>query len=575
MPTMKRKQPDPAPDEAQSLNSTPRKRRTAAPKSFIENDTTEDSDVVVETPTKRPSRSTAARPKTVRIAAEPTEIESPTPKAKRKVLFETPTKSTAGARNQQVNGTPSRIQNADRSAKRKSAHVLLDPTEDDAWDGGEQLAQEIWEQEGDHDAGAPNGIASTIEGDAEEAANNDTEKADAAKPKRRAGRPKGAKNRRSPTPEGNLPPHERYFFQNRPGPVQTSNNTLAKLSLLTHEEYFEQLEKYTDAHKDEKEFLLEVHERSFPQWEFELSENFNICLYGYGSKWKLVNRFAEWLHQRHTSPPTIVVVNGYTSSVTVRYIFATIVGAVLGRDTPSKLGTQPTEVLGFLQSTLASNPPSSPLMVFINSIDAPALRRPAHQALLARLASIPSIHVLATADTPNFPLLWDVGLRDQFNFVFHDCTTFAAYDVEINVVDEVHTLLGRKVRRIGGKEGIGFVLKSLPENTQKLYRLLLTEILTLLGDQHVSDDEDGGVSTRKDDRGEEEGEETAIEWRTLYHKAAEEFISSSEMMFRTQLKEFYDHQMVVSQTDPSGAEMLSIHLSREEMEGVLEDLVAE
>ena len=142
-------------------------------------------------------------------------------------------------------------------------------------------------------------------------------------------------------------------------------------------------------------------------------------------------------------------------------------------------------------------------------------------------------------------------------------------------MDEVHSLLGRKARRIGGKERVGFVLKSLPENTRKLYRLLITEILSLLGDRNLSEDEDEGERAGRQGKGDNAPEEAAVEWRTLYHKAAEEFISSSEMMFRTQLKEFYDHQMIVSRTDSSGAEMLGLPLSRAEMEGVLEDLVIE
>src|ERR1700723_607508 len=98
-------------------------------------------------------------------------------------------------------------------------------------------------------------------------------------------------------------------------------------------------------------------------------------------------------------------------------------------DTPSKLGgAQPTEVLEFLQSAVRSRRSKSRVMVLIHSIDAPPLRRMAHQALLARLAATPSIHLLATADTPNVSLMWDLSLRDQFNFAFHDCTTFASYE---------------------------------------------------------------------------------------------------------------------------------------------------
>jgi origin recognition complex subunit 2 len=465
-----------------------------------------------------------------------------------------------------VCSTPSRTKNADQSAKRKSARVLFEQSEDEFWDGADRLAEEILEEESDDEANHEE----EEEGIVTPRARGTRAPTDATDtPRRPPGRPKGTRTRRSPTPEGELPPHERYFFQNRAGPPQTSNNTLSRVSLLTHEEYFENRTRYHDPHREEKDFLLNLHRRSFPQWNFEFSEQFNVCLYGYGSKRRLVLEFADWLHNRYgPSPPTIVVVNGYKPNLSIRSIFATIVGAMLGSDTPSKLGGQPTEVLEFLQSIVRSRRSQSQVMVLIHSIDAPPLRRMAHQALLARLAATPSIHLLATADTPNFSLMWDLTLRDQFNFAFHDCTTFAAYEAEWTVVDEVNQLLGRRGHRVNGRDGVGFVLKSLPENARGLYRILLIELLSAAG----SDDEDAGEkSVRREGGG--PGRECVVEFRTLYQKASEEFIASSEMMFRTLLKEFHDHQMITSRMDASGAEILSVPLSREEMEGVLEDLV--
>ncbi|KAI1932447.1 Origin recognition complex subunit 2 [Ophidiomyces ophidiicola] len=502
-----------------------------------------------------------------RLNTKPTNspADSPIPKSKKVASCLTPKRSNRALN--AVENTPSRSRNADRSAKKKSLGILLNPNDDDAWDGNEKLAQQIWDIQDDDVA--------------EDELNWNQENVDALEKTDDASEEPGVsqnhgkqlrarRHRRTPTPEGDIPPHEKYFFQNRPGPVLTSGNTLSNLSLLTHEEYFEHLEKLPDKHSKNKESLLEIHARSFPQWNFELSQGFNVCLYGYGSKRSLLQMFADWEYTRHMVPCPIVIVNGYTTNITIRSVFATIIQAVMGPDTPSKLGTQPTEVLDLLQSKLASNPPARPVLVLLNSIDAFSLRRQSHQALLARLASLPHINFVATADTPNFLLLWDISLRDQFNFAFHDCTTFSPYDIEFNVVDEVHSLLGRKVRRIGGKQGIGFVLKSLPENTRKLYRLLITELLMIMGDQQHSENAEGDepdTNSRQKD--------AAIEWRSLFNKATEEFISSSELMFRTQLKEFYDHQMVVSQIDSSGVEMLGVPLSQEEMESVLEDLVIE
>ncbi|KAF9894039.1 Origin recognition complex subunit 2 [Aspergillus nanangensis] len=556
---MKRKQPE---SDDERPVSTPKRQRTAT---IIgtPNGNTNGKASTDAPPSKRvkstPQKPTAATP----AALKESGLKTPTHRSKAKALFSTPTKSKVT-----TVSTPTRVRNADRSAKKKSARLLLEQDEDDIWDGADRLAEEILEDEINDSQKAiedDKDVVDTIEPSQGKKGSSKTP----ATPKRRAGRPKGAKNKRSPTPEGELPAHERYFFQNRAGPPRTSNNNLNKVSLLTHEEYFEKLGQYADPYQKEKAFLLDLHRRSFPQWDFEFHEGFNICLYGYGSKRQLLENYADWLCQKQKSgAPPIVVVNGHTPNISIRSIFATIVTAVLGADIPSKLGSQPIEVLELLQSVLKSRPAQTLITVLINSVDAPSLRRAANQGLLARLAATPKIHLLVTADTPNFLLMWDISLRDQLNFVFHDCTTFSPFETEFDVVEEVHSLLGRKGRRIGGKEGVEFVLQSLPENARNLYRLLLTEIVSLFDEGHNSDDEADGEGGHHGGK-----EEPGIEFRMLYQKAAEEFIASSEMMFRTLLKEFHDHQMITSRMDTSGMEILGVPLPRQEMEGVLEDLI--
>ena len=563
---MKRKLSDSGLENDHPAVSTPKRQRTTLvkPNGAVNGHApAPNGDASYELPTAPRGQSTPK--KANGVAATPLKesgLKTPTHKSKAQSLFTTPTKPKTPAA-----ATPSRLKNADRSAKKKSARVLFEQDEDGAWDGSEQLAEEILQE----DEPEANQAAEPVVESIEEGEKADKKKGDDTKaPKRRAGRPKGAKNKRSPTPEGELPAHERYFFQNRMGTVKTSNTTLNKVSLLTHEEYFEKVGQFVDPCKDEKEYLLSLHHRSFPQWYFEFEEGFNICLFGYGSKRRLVQQFADWLYHRTlpTSPPAIVIVNGYTPGISIRSIFATIATAILGDDLPSKLGAQPTEVLELLQSALKSRPANEePVTVLINSVDAPPLRRAANQALLARLAATPRIRLLLTADTPNFTAMWDISLRDQLNLIFHDSTTFTPFAVESDVVEEVHALLGRKGQRAGGKEGVGFVLKSLPENARNLYRLLLTELITVMDDGHQSDDEGPA------DGGGKGNEEQGIEFRLLYQKATEEFIASSEMMFRTLLKEFHDHQMITSRMDPSGMEILGVPLSRDEMEGVLEDLV--
>jgi origin recognition complex subunit 2 len=489
-----------------------------------------------------------------------------TPKSKRNPgLFETPSK--VRFTDVEEDATPKTARNADRSAKKKAAAKALEKSnalagsEEEASDGDE-LAREILSEQEDEEHGQGH------EEDVQAIREPET-------PKRGRGRPKGSKNKRSPTPElANLPPYEIYFWQNRPGAGKTSNNTLASHLLLNHDEYFAHRQAYKDPHQEERDFLLELHKSAFPQWVFELQEGFNVCLYGYGSKRPVIQALAEHIYDEEDKPPKIVVVNGYNTTLTLRDILTTIASTLFPKNV--KVPQQPAALQQLILETLTEKPPAQAVYLMINSMDAITLRRPLIQSTLATLAAHPKISLVATADTPNFPLLWDISLRQQFRFVFHDCTTFAPFDgAEIDVVESVNELLGRSGRRIGGRDGVGYVLKSLPENARNLYRILVAEQLAasidvedlVNGDEGGEDMEPIAGAVRKDTG------DASVGYRVLYHKAREELVCSTEHQFRTLLKEFYDHQMVESRRDALGTERLVVPFRRDDLEGLLEELV--
>ncbi|KAF2679540.1 origin recognition complex subunit 2 [Lentithecium fluviatile CBS 122367] len=573
MVSAKRKRSD---DDAE--DATPRKLRARARDG-------DDVDIPeMQTPSRKARGQPAAEAGTPKSILKKTGLlngtNGATPRSNRKLLFETPSKS---ANDQTPNGSPAIVRNADRSARRKSNRKLIDRAingvdsdDEEALDEEEALAEEILsdEEQQDTEAGAQ-----------EEIPVPDTPS------KRKPGRPKGSGKRgrprkekeRSPTPPTELPPHEEYFWQSRPGGTKTSNNTLPSQSLLNHDEYFQAMQAYQDRHEPEKEFLLELHSRAFDQWIFELEEGFNICLYGYGSKRPITEKFTARLYHHlleqssekgSKKTPKIVVINGYTSGTTVKDILTTIASTVIPTNT--KLPNQLTSLLAYIVDYLSENAPSQPIPVIINSIDSPYLRKGAVPSILAALAAHPSINLVCTADTPNFPLLWDVGLRSQYKFLFHDATTFAPYEAEIDVVETVNGLLGRSGRRIGGRDGVGFVLRSLPENARSLFRILVTEQLALLlmeGDNLEDDETPATPRNKKITQTKTTSESTqGVEYRVLYHKAVEEFVCSSEVGFRTLLKEFHDHQMIESRKDAMGTERLWVPFRLEELEGLAEDL---
>lgn len=507
-----------------------------------------------------------------------------TPRSNRRLVFATPTKE---ARDETPQGTPTLVRNADHSARRKSNRRLIDRTingsdnEDEVLEEEEILAEQIL-SDGEDDQ-AEQTTAAAVE---------DAIPVPETPSKRGRGRPKGtgknqlaakAKREREGTPPTGLPAHEEYFWQNRPGGTKTSTNTLSSQSLLNHDEFFQAMQSHVDRHAPEQATLLELHSRAYDQWLFELEEGFNICLYGYGSKRAISSEFTAHLyyHLLTQAPfkgtkktPKIVVINGYAPGITLKDVLSTVASAAVPN--PGKLPNQPTSLLTYILDHLSRDPPAHPVTIVINSVDSPGLRRSPTPTMLASLAAHPSINLVCTADTPNFPLLWDVGLRAQYRFLFHDATTFASYDAEIDVVETVNELLGRSGRRVGGRDGVGFVLRSLPEHARALFRIFITEQLALAYMEDGDDvEEEEAPTTPKNKKNAQLNNAEAhqgVEYRTLYHKARDEFVCTSEVAFRTLLKEFHDHQMIESRKDAMGTERLVVPFRQEELETLAEEL---
>ncbi|KAF2720577.1 ORC2-domain-containing protein [Polychaeton citri CBS 116435] len=374
--------------------------------------------------------------------------------------------------------------------------------------------------------------------------------------------------------------------------------------LLNHDDYREHMTLFRDAHQRDAERLQEHHKHAFDQWLFELEEDYNLCLYGYGSKRVLLMDFIEQLHWAVASSTRIVVVNGYTPGLAVRDVLTMLSAQVLAKT--ARLPAQPAAALDTILGALTDKP-AMRIALVIHSLDHSNLRN--SQLTIAKLASHPQIQLVASCDSPNFALLWDLHLLRLFRFVYHDTTTFAPYTSELDPVLDVNALLGRSGRRFGGKDGVGYVLKSLPENARSLFRILVSEQLALahaepdiaagFGSEEYDDDDVLGVSDEeaaladtpsRRGRGRGRGRppkaakkpkaasrpvggpSTGVEFRTLYHKAVEEFVCSSELNFRTLLKEFHDHQMLESRKDAMGTERLTVPFRSEELNLILEEL---
>lgn len=401
---------------------------------------------------------------------------------------------------------PPVVTNADRSARKKSARRIVarvvagGSSEDE--DEEDELARRIFADSDDEDG--EDGLLP----EENEASN-------------KKGKPRGRKKKpKEPELPLETEGFESYFQQNRKARQMTSNSTLSSLPSLDHGRYFQLIREHIPDHAEDRRYLADLHKSSFAQWQFELSQGFNVLLYGYGSKRRLLMEFAK---QVYTTPSSLVVVNGYVPTLTAKDILSTVAEALLGRGHSVRLGSNPSEMLDNVIALLDSEEITG-LTLMIHNLDGESIRTERTQVLIARLCAHLKISLVATIDHLRAPLLWDAARASQFNFLWHDATTFAPYAVESSI-DESLALIGGS-GRAGGTKGVKFVLASLPMNAKSLFRVLVSHQLEAMMDDPASGQ---GAGTN---------EEWGIEYRVLYQKAVEEFICSNDMAFRTLLKEY-------------------------------------
>lgn len=148
-------------------------------------------------------------------------------------------------------------------------------------------------------------------------------------------------------------------------------------------------------HKNKIIELNKSYEQLFNRWLYVLSENFNIILYGIGSKRAILHQFQM---QKLQDFPCIVI-NGFFPSLTIKSILETIVVDLLEiTHIPSNLG----DIITLIDTQLTEN--DVDLFLIVHNIDGSMLRNAKAQATLSSLSQIKNVHTIATIDHINAPL---------------------------------------------------------------------------------------------------------------------------------------------------------------------------
>lgn len=347
-----------------------------------------------------------------------------------------------------------------------------------------------------------------------------------------------------------------YFDQHRYRAKQ-STNSLVMGPQLEYDEFNSLILLSGFFHFSQRRQLVHKYQLLYSQWLFELQSGLNLIFYGIGSKRLFLLDFVQNCVLQRNDECDCLVINGYNPLTSFNEILKQIVVMLKLKKVPKRIG----EIVDHLITHFAKKKTKDvELVILFHNIDSEPLRDERTQDYISKLAAIPQIQLIASMDHISTPLLWDSTRLANFNFTWHNITTFQDYLTEMSFKDPL--TFGQQNNSSGSK-GAKYVLSSLTTNSRNLYKILATQQLSLMQDEELSK----GNTSRHLLRG---SIKHGLEFQRLFQLCAEEFISSNEINFRTMFMEFVEHKMAMLTKDPSGVEMAFIPFTMDEIAKLLE-----
>jgi len=200
----------------------------------------------------------------------------------------------------------------------------------------------------------------------------------------------------------------------------------------------------------------------FGNWHAALTRGWGILLHGFGSKILLLRKFAEAeFHRDESSFRICVEVRGYETNLSLRSALLAVIPAwnenygkgpmrLRRRDfEQSNIVELAAALVGAIEqrNALADRAETDdgrnslakdrrccaawPTHVYftVHNIDGPKLRRAEAQQALSLLRT-EHVHLAASVEHENAPIMWDSRLVEAFNFMWVEGDTFEAYSVE-------------------------------------------------------------------------------------------------------------------------------------------------
>ncbi|KAG7193921.1 Origin recognition complex subunit 2 [Scheffersomyces spartinae] len=364
------------------------------------------------------------------------------------------------------------------------------------------------------------------------------------------------------------------YFEQHSIRVRPSSNSISQLAPdIDYDEFSALVAESNKIAKNEKLALGFARKSLYNQWCFELEQGFNINFYGVGSKMNTIMDFVtghllDKVEQIYdgSEAPRVLVVNGFNPTLKLKKVVQDILSCFVPKDSSEKYPKHISDTVSYLigcvtkqrkttNPTTTNNQPK--LILVIHNVDGERLRDDKSQDLLSQVCAIPEIWTITSTDNINVSVLWDLYKTKNFNFIWHDLTTFEPYINEMSFKDVLS--MGRSKKFVGNK-GAKFVLSSLTDNQRDVYRIMLRhQIEKIL------------VGTNKQARNGLRGSiKFGIPFKVLYDSCVEDFVVSNEVNLRSMVGEFVEHKMAKLTKDETGTEIVFIPFNFDEMERVLQ-----
>lgn len=333
---------------------------------------------------------------------------------------------------------------------------------------------------------------------------------------------------------------EDYFIANGSSKkIATSDHTLSHLKTprLSAGTLQMVLSEVGPSHPEEQKAMIQEHSSFFSRWMTLLCEGFSLFLYGLGSKKQLISTFQEeYLADYHH-----IVVNGFFPSLSLKNILNSITEDIL--DNTDGFHGVPDQI-EYIKNVY-SRATADPLFIIIHNLDGPMLRAAKTQTVLAHLAALPGIHLVASFDHINAPLILDSIQMRYYNALWTDATTFNHYSEETSFEN---SLLLQQSGALTLSSLI-HVFKSLTPNGKGIFLVLA---------KYQIDQKDNSSYA-------------GMSFMDLRQRCWEKFLVNSDLSLRGQLTEFKDHKLIRFKKGPDGVENITIPLDAVKLKDFIEE----